>query len=56
MTYSDTDAKSRFFQRTRPPRLWAGAGLALVILAVSIVWLGVYPAHLSSLIQACVPG
>ena len=27
----------------RPSGLWAGAGLALVILAVSIVWLGVYP-------------
>ncbi len=39
----------------RPSQLRAGAGLALVILAVSIVWLGVYPAHLSSLIQACLP-
>ncbi len=39
----------------RPSQLRAGAGLALVILAVSIVWLGVYPAHLSNLIQACMP-
>jgi len=37
----------------RPPGLWAGAGLALLILALSIVWLGVYPTHLSDLIQAC---
>jgi NADH-quinone oxidoreductase subunit N len=40
----------------RPQALWGGAGLALAVLAVSIVWLGVYPAHLSELIQACMPG
>lgn len=40
----------------RPQALWGGAGLALAVLAVSIVWLGVYPAHLSGLIQACMPG
>ncbi len=48
----DTEAERSW---PRPTRLWAGAGLALAILAVSIVWLGVYPAHLSELIQACVP-
>ncbi len=40
----------------RPQALWGGAGLALAALAVSILWLGVYPAHLSGLIQACIPG
>ena len=40
----------------RPAGLWAGAGLALVILAVAIVGLGVYPAPLMNLIQLCVPG
>jgi NADH-quinone oxidoreductase subunit N len=39
----------------RPSGLWAGAGVALVILAVAIVWLGVYPTALSKLIQNCAP-
>ena len=38
-----------------PSGLHAGAALALVVLAVAIVWLGVYPTALSELIRTCVP-
>lgn len=38
-----------------PSGMWASAGVALLVLAVSIVWLGVYPTHLSELIGVCGP-
>ncbi len=40
----------------RPARVWPSAALALGVLALSLLWLGVYPSPLMDLIQASVSG
>ena len=40
----------------RPARVWPSAALALGALALSLLWLGVYPSPLMDLIQASVSG